>query len=79
MASAMATWTPSSLQLRIALNYRSFKAAPARAKLTKLSRRLRMSCAAQNAESDRGWADSGDDEMTSDSGGGDWYKGTNFF
>ncbi|CAN6842687.1 unnamed protein product [Brassica oleracea] len=82
MASAMATWTPSSLQLRIALNYRSFKAAPARAKLTKLSRRLRMSCAAQNAESGRGsdrfrgWADSGDDEMTSDSGGGDWYKGT---
>ncbi|KAL0682361.1 hypothetical protein Bca4012_049208 [Brassica carinata] len=82
MASAMATWTPSSLQLRIALNYWSFKAAPARAKLTKLSRRLRMSCAAQNAESDRGsdrfrgWADSRDDEMTSDSGGGDWYKGT---
>ncbi|KAH0896969.1 hypothetical protein HID58_046537 [Brassica napus] len=82
MASAMATWTPSSLQLRIALNYRSFKAAPARAKLTKLSRRLRMSCAAQNAESGRGsdrfrgWDDSGDDEMTSDSGGGDWYKGT---
>ncbi|WZZ32208.1 hypothetical protein YC2023_015609 [Brassica napus] len=36
MASAMATWTPSSLQLRIALNCRSFKAAPARAKLTKL-------------------------------------------
>lgn len=55
--------------------------------MTKLSRRLRMSCAAQNAESDRGlggsdrfrgWADSGDDEMTPGSGGGDWYKGTNF-
>ncbi|XP_009127242.1 uncharacterized protein LOC103852100 isoform X2 [Brassica rapa] len=82
MASAMATWTPSSLQLRIALNCRSFKAAPARAKLTKLSPRLRTSCAAHNAESGRGsdrfrgWADSGDDEMSPDSGGGDWYKGT---
>ncbi|KAF8113505.1 hypothetical protein N665_0049s0021 [Sinapis alba] len=86
MASTVATWTPSSLQLRIALlNYRSFRAAPARANMTKLSRRLRMSCAAQNAESDRGlggsdrfrgWADSGDDEMTPGSGGGDWYKGT---
>ncbi|WZY75992.1 hypothetical protein YC2023_022376 [Brassica napus] len=36
MASTMASWTPSSLQLRIALNCRSFKAAQARAKLTKL-------------------------------------------
>ncbi|CAG7892725.1 unnamed protein product [Brassica rapa] len=82
MASAMATWTPSSLQLRIALNCRSFKAAPARAKLTKLSPRLRTSCAAHNAESGRGsdlfrgWADSGDDETSPYSGGGNWYKGT---
>ncbi|XP_002864171.2 uncharacterized protein LOC9300247 [Arabidopsis lyrata subsp. lyrata] len=87
MASTMATWTPSSLQLRIALNHGSFK-APARAKMTKLSRRFRMSCVAQNAElgrdfgesngSDRfrGWADSGDDENTVDSRGGDWFKGT---
>lgn len=85
MASAMATWTPSSLQLRIALNCRSFKAAPARAKLTKLSPRLRTSCAAHNAESGRGsdlfrgWADSGDDETSPYSGGGNWYKGANFF
>ncbi|CAH8373546.1 unnamed protein product [Eruca vesicaria subsp. sativa] len=77
MASAMATWTPSSLQLRIALNYRSFKAAPARAKMAKLlSRRLRVSCDAQSGRSSgsdrfRGWADSGDD-----SGGDDWFKGT---
>ncbi|EOA12955.1 hypothetical protein CARUB_v10025937mg [Capsella rubella] len=89
MASTMATWTPSSLQLRIALNYGSFK-APARVKMTKLSRRLRISSSvAQNAEpgrdlvesngSDqfRGWADSGDDdENTTDSRGGDWFKGT---
>lgn len=84
MASTMATWTPSSLQLRIALNYGSFRAAPARAKMTKLSRRLRMSCVAENAESDvingsdrfGGWSDSGDDEKTADSRGGDWFKGT---
>jgi hypothetical protein len=81
----MATWTPSSLQLRIALNHGIFK-APERAKMTKLSRRLRISCVAQNAEpgrdsgesngSDRfrGWADSGDDE--NNSRGGDWFKGT---
>ncbi|CAL9243242.1 unnamed protein product [Arabidopsis halleri] len=87
MASTMATWTPSSLQLRISLNHGSSK-APARAKMTKLSRRFRMSCVAQNAElgrdfgesngSDRfrGWADSGDDENTVDSRGGDWFKGT---
>ncbi|KAG7612729.1 S-layer homology domain [Arabidopsis suecica] len=85
MASTMATWTPSSLQLRIALNHGIFK-APERAKMTKLSRRLRISCVAQNAEpgrdsgesngSDRfrGWADSGDDE--NNSRGGDWFKGT---
>uniref|UniRef100_A0A1J3IKW6 Uncharacterized protein n=1 Tax=Noccaea caerulescens TaxID=107243 RepID=A0A1J3IKW6_NOCCA len=88
MASTMATWTPSSLQLKIALNYGSFRAAPARAKMTKLSRRLRMSCVAENAESGRdlgvingsdrfgGWSDSGDDEKTADSRGGDWFKGT---
>lgn len=89
MASTMATWTPSSLQLRLALNYGSFR-APARAKLGKLSRRVRMSCVAQNAESDRdlgerngsdhfsGWSDLGDDEKTADSRGGDWFKGTDF-
>lgn len=48
--------------------------------MTKLSRRLRTSCAARKkADSDRfrGWADSGgDDEMTR---GGDWFnKGTDF-
>lgn len=85
MASTMATWTPSSPQLRIALNYGSFRAAPARAKMTKLSRRLRMSCVSENADSGRdlggsdrfgGWSDSGDDEKTADSRGGDWFKGT---
>ncbi|XP_010442767.1 PREDICTED: uncharacterized protein LOC104725753 isoform X1 [Camelina sativa] len=81
MASTMATWTtPSSLQLRIAFNYGTFK-APARAKMTKLSRRLRISSSvAQNAEPGRdlggsgrfrGWADSDDDENTAD-----WFKGT---
>ncbi|XP_010482601.1 PREDICTED: uncharacterized protein LOC104761250 isoform X1 [Camelina sativa] len=81
MASTMATWTtPSSLQLRVALNYGSFK-APARAKMTKLSRRLQISSSvAQNAEpgrdlggSDRfrGWADSDDEDNTTD-----WFKGT---
>ncbi|KAG2310396.1 hypothetical protein Bca4012_024913 [Brassica carinata] len=74
-STTMATWTPSSLQLRIALSYRrSFRVAPERAKMTKLSRRLRTSCAARkNAESDRfrGWAHSGDDEMTR---GGDWFN-----
>ncbi|CAH2070235.1 unnamed protein product [Thlaspi arvense] len=88
MVSTVSSWTPSSLQLRIALNYGSFRAAPARAKMTKLSRRLRMSCAAPNAASGRelggrngsdrfrGWSDSGDDEETADSRGGDWFKGT---
>ncbi|CAA7059553.1 unnamed protein product [Microthlaspi erraticum] len=88
MASTMATWTPSSLQLKIALNHGRLRAAPARAKMTKLSRRLRMSCVAENAESSRdsgvingsdrfgGWSDSGDDEKTADSRGGDWFKGT---
>ncbi|VVB15702.1 unnamed protein product [Arabis nemorensis] len=84
MASAMATCTPSSLQLRLALNYGSFR-APARAKMVKLSRHARMSCVAQNAESDRdvgelngsdhfsGWSEFGEDEKTADSSG---FKGT---
>ncbi|KAL1218690.1 hypothetical protein V5N11_009819 [Cardamine amara subsp. amara] len=87
MESTMATWKPSSLQLSIALNYRSFK-APARAKMTKLSHRLRMSCVARNAESGRnlgerngldhfrGWSDLEDDENTTNSRGGGWFKGT---
>lgn len=58
--------------------------------MTKLSRRLRISCVAPNAElgrdlgesngSDqfRGWADSEDDEKITDSRGGDRFKGTKF-
>ncbi|XP_010537175.1 PREDICTED: uncharacterized protein LOC104811972 isoform X2 [Tarenaya hassleriana] len=82
------TWTPSSLQLRLALNYGNFR-VPVRAMMaTKLSRHVRMLCVSQNAEARRdfggwigsghfnGWSDSGDDEKSTESSGGNWLKGS---
>lgn len=56
MASASATWTPNSLQLRLALNCgnsRKFNAVLARARVRKLNREVRALCLAQNEEPPR--------------------------
>ncbi|KAL5811228.1 hypothetical protein ACOSQ4_027796 [Xanthoceras sorbifolium] len=50
MASTAATWSPSSLQLRLAFNCRSSPAILVRSRFNKLNRPVRLLCVAQNRE-----------------------------
>ncbi|KAI9162112.1 hypothetical protein LWI28_023995 [Acer negundo] len=87
MASTAATWSPSSLQLRLALNCRNPPAILARSRFNKLNRPVRLRCVAKNdsggarirsdssVDTFSGWSGSDNNEEPLESQRKKWFGG----